>query len=137
MREKIFSLLTIVDIQHQGVGTLYQYPSVTILGILHELDGIDAVRRKRLAVLAELGDLLLDIILEQVTKPLLVAVSELSQLDLELLLVEDVMDTNSAVALVNIRQPISRGGVRLVVSVSLVSARHAKNEIWLTFWRPW
>lgn len=85
----------VVNVQHEGVGTLDEDLLIVVLGLLHELDGVDAVGRKLLAVLLEARNLVLDVVLEQVAEALLVSAGELAQLALEGGLVEDFVDADT------------------------------------------
>lgn len=64
----------IVDIQHEGIGTLDEDLLVRPLGVAHELDGIDNVFGKLDAVFLETVDLVLNVVLQQVAVTLLVAI---------------------------------------------------------------
>lgn len=86
----------VVDIQHEGVGTLDEDLVAAVLGLLHVLDGIDGVAGELDAVLLEAGNLVLDIVLEEITESLLVAGGELPELALKDLLVEDLVDSDTA-----------------------------------------
>lgn len=87
--------LAVVNVEHEGVGALDEDLVVAVLGLLHVLDGVDDVRGELGAVLLEAGNLLLDVVLEQVAKALLIARRELAQLALKELLVEDLVDANT------------------------------------------
>lgn len=89
---------TVVNIQHQGVRALDQNVHPTGLRRLHVVDGINDKLGQLLAVLAEAGNLLLDVVLQQVAKALLVAGGQLAQLGLEVLLVEDLVHPDSVAA---------------------------------------
>jgi hypothetical protein len=86
----------VVNVEHKGIGALNEDLVVAVLGLLHVLDGVDNVRGELRAVLLEAGNLLLDVVLEQVAEALLVARGKLAQLALKQLLVEDLVDANTA-----------------------------------------
>jgi hypothetical protein len=88
-------ILTVVNIQHQGVRALNQNVHPARLRRLHVVDSINDKLGQLLAVLAEAGNLLLDVVLQKVAKALLVAGGQLAQLGLEVLLVEDLVDPDS------------------------------------------
>ena len=85
----------VVDVEHKGVSTLNQDLVATVLGLLHVLHSVDSVTGELGAVLLEAGNLFLDIVLEEITESLLVAVGELAELALKDLLVEDLMNTDT------------------------------------------
>lgn len=89
-------ICAVIDVEHQGIGALDQDLVVAVLGLLHVLYRVDAVLGQLGAVLLEAGNLVLNIVLEEVAESLLVAGGKLAQLPLEDLLVEDIMDSNTA-----------------------------------------
>lgn len=123
---------TIVDVQHQGIGALDKDVDAAGLGLVHVADGIDDKLRQEFPVLAEAGDLLLDVVVEQVAEALLVAGSQLAQLGLEALLVEDLMDTDAvARRLVGIRgtDAAARGADLVAGELALLQAVDAGVEL--------
>lgn len=90
------SIRTVVDVQHQSVSALDQDLGIAILRVLHELDRVDDEGCEGLAVFAEAGNLLLDVVIEKVAKSLLVTGGQLTDGGLEGFLVEDLVDSDSA-----------------------------------------
>jgi len=107
---------TIVNIQHQRVGALDQDVHTARLRSLHVVDGVNHKLGQLLAVLAEAGDLLLDVVLEQVAEALLVPGGQVAQLLLEMLLVKDLVHAYPVAAgLVGVRRAdAAAGGADLV-----------------------
>lgn len=85
-----------VHVQEQSVGTLHRELFVIVLGGFHECHSIYDVRRKRGTVLLETGDFLLNVVLEQISKALLVPVGKQTELSFEIRLVKDFVNANTA-----------------------------------------
>ena len=100
----------VVDIQHESVGALDEDLVAAVLGLLHILNGIDGIGGELDAVLLEAGNLLLDIVLEEITESLLVAVGELSELTLKDLLVENLVNSDTRSLYVTASCQLSRPG---------------------------
>lgn len=98
---------------------------------MHEVDGIDDKLGQLLAVLAEARNLIVDIVLQQVAKALLVAGRQVAQLGLKVLLVEYLVDPYPvAGGLVRVRRPDAAAGrADLVVpELLLLQAVHARVQ---------
>ena len=111
----------IVDIQHEGIGAFDENLHVPVLGLLQESDGVDGILGQLGPVRVEARNLVLDVVLEQVAKPLGVVGCEATNLLLKELSVEDFGKSDTASCMARLAAPQKR----------------VWFELWATCWQPW
>lgn len=86
----------IVNVQHQRVRALNEHLDIALDSALNEGNLVNDIRLQALTVGVEAGDLILDIVLEQVAITLLEAIGKVAELLVEALLVEDIGNADTA-----------------------------------------